>query len=114
MSLPERLVLLQDLVTRGDPRAARVYETIGTYLAYALLEYREFYEFQHVLLLGRVLTGPGGDLLTDRARSAMRAEDPAAAAAITFQTVSEREKRHGQAVAAASLPAIEGRPSGSS
>lgn len=114
MSLPERLVLLQDLVTRGDTRAARVYETIGTYLAYALLEYREFYEFQHVLLLGRVMTGPGGDLLTARARSAMRAEDPAAEAAITFQTVSEREKRHGQAVAAASLPAIEGRPSGSS
>jgi hypothetical protein len=36
----------------------------------------------------------------------MQAEDPGAAAALTFHTVSEREKRHGQAVAAASLPEL--------
>ena len=67
-SLPERLVLLQQLMAAGDPRAARVYETIGTYLGYALLEYRELYEFDHLLLLGRVMTGAGGDTITGRAR----------------------------------------------
>ena len=106
VSLPDRLVILQELMSRGDARAGRVYETIGTYLGYALLEYRDFYEFDHLLLLGRVMTGAGGDLITKHAREAMQAEDPGAAAALTFHTVSEREKRHGQAVAAASLPEI--------
>jgi predicted NBD/HSP70 family sugar kinase len=106
VALPERLVRLQELMSRGDTRAARVYETIGTYLAYALLEYRDFYDFDHLLLLGRVMTGAGGDIITRRAREAMQAEDPGAAAALTFHTVSEREKRHGQAVAAASLPEL--------
>jgi len=107
ISLPERLVLLQDLMAGGDARAARVYETIGTYLGYALLEYRESYEFGHLLLLGRVTTGAGGDVIANRAREAMQVEDPAAAASVTFHTVPEREKRHGQAMAAASLPAIQ-------
>jgi predicted NBD/HSP70 family sugar kinase len=107
ISLPERLVLLQELMAGGDARAARVYETIGTYLGYALLEYRQFYDFGHLLLLGRVTTGTGGDVIANRAREAMQAEDPAAAASVAFHTVPEREKRHGQAVAAASLPAIQ-------
>jgi predicted NBD/HSP70 family sugar kinase len=106
LSLPERLVRLQELMAGGDARAARVYETIGTYLGYALLEYRDFYDFDHLLLLGRVMTGPGGDVITSRAREAMQAENPAAASALTIHTVSEREKRHGQAVAAASLPEL--------
>ncbi len=106
ISLPERLVLLQELMAEGDARAERVYETIGTYLGYALLEYRQLYEFGHLLLLGRVTTGRGGDVIANRAREVMRAEDPAAAASMTFHSVPEREKRHGQAVAAASLPAI--------
>ena len=90
----------------GDPRAPRVYETIGTYLGYALLDYRELYDVEHLLLLGRVMTGDGGDVIIDRARAVLRAEDPAAAEAITVHTPSERDKRHGQAVAAASLPAL--------
>ncbi len=105
MPLPERLVHLQRLMAAGDPRAVPVYATIGTYLGYALLEYRDFYEFRHLLLLGRVMTGRGGDVILERARDVLRVEDPALAQAITFHTASERDKRHGQAVAAASLPA---------
>ena len=104
--LPERLVLLQRLMATGDARATRVYETIGTYLGYGLLEYQDFYAFPHLLLLGRVMTGRGGDVIVDRAREVLRVEDPALAATITFHTASERDKRHGQAVAAASLPAL--------
>ncbi len=104
--LPERLVHLQALMAAGDPPAAMVYETIGVYLGYALLDYREFYDFDHLLLLGRVMTGPGGDVIIDRARAVIRAEDPAVAEQITIHTPSERDKRHGQAVAAASLPAL--------
>ena len=100
--LPERLVLLQRLMDAGDERAALVYETIGTHLGYALLEYREFYDFDQVLLLGRVMTGQGGEVIRSRSIEVLEAEG--SGAAIRFHAVSEREKRHGQAVAAASLP----------
>ncbi len=106
MPLPERLVHLQRLMAAGDVRATRVYETIGTYLGYGLLEYRDCYEFGHLLLLGRVMTGRGGDVILERAREVLRVEDPEMAEATTFHTASERDKRHGQAVAAASLPAL--------
>jgi predicted NBD/HSP70 family sugar kinase len=106
-SLPERLVHVQELMAAGDERALRVYETLGTYLGYALLAYREWYDFEHVLLLGRVMTGRGGEVIRDCAREVLRVEEPAAAEAISFHEVSERDKRHGQAVAAASLPAVE-------
>jgi predicted NBD/HSP70 family sugar kinase len=105
-TLPERLVHLQALMTAGDPRAPRVYETIGTYLGYALLDYRELYDIEHLLLLGRVMTGAGGDVVLERVQAVLRAEDSAAAEAITIHAPSERDKRHGQAVAAASLPAL--------
>jgi predicted NBD/HSP70 family sugar kinase len=115
MPLPDRLVLVQQLMQAGDERAARVYETIGAYLGYALLEYRDIYDFDNVLVLGRVVTGIGGDIILDWARRVLASDeaDPGAdqaagerAPAITFHTVSERDKRHGQAVAAASLPAL--------
>jgi len=106
LSLPERLVELQRLMAAGDDRAVRVYETIGTYLGYALLEYRDLYVFEHVLLLGRVTSGAGGEVIEERAAEVLRVEDAPAAEAIAFHRVSERDKRHGQAVAAASLPAL--------
>ncbi len=58
-----------------------------------------------MLLLGRLTSGAGGDIVTASAIEALRAEDPATAERIAFHSVSERDKRHGQAVAAASLPA---------
>lgn len=104
--LPQRLVRLQGLMAAGDPRATTVYQTIGVYLGYALLDYREFYDLEHLLLLGRVMTGPGGDVIIDQTRGVLRAQDPAANESITIHRASERDKRHGQAVAAASLPAL--------
>ncbi|MFI5225167.1 MAG: ROK family protein [Candidatus Limnocylindrales bacterium] len=104
--LPDQLLLLQSLMADGDDRARRVYQTIGTYLGYALLDYRTLYDVDHVLVLGRVTSGPGGDAIVDRAEEVLRAEDPGAAAAVAFHRVSERDKRHGQAVAAASLPSL--------
>ncbi len=104
--LPQQLVHLQGLMAANDPRATPVYATIGTYLGYALLDYRELYEVEHLLLLGRVMSGAGGDVIIERARAVLAAEDPAAAAGIRIHVPSERDKRHGQAVAAASLPAL--------
>jgi len=105
-SLPERLVHLQERMAAGDPRADLVYRTVGTYLGHALLTYREHYELDHLLLLGRVMTGAGGDVIIETARAVLDAEDPAGAEAIVFHLADERQKRHGQAVAAASLPEL--------
>mgnify|MGYP001045597534 CR=1 FL=1 len=97
LALPERLVHLQELMAAGDPRAQPVYETIGSYLGYALLDYRDWYDVEHLLLLGRVMTGAGGDVVIERARAVLAAENPAAAEAITIHVPSERDRRHGQA-----------------
>lgn len=101
---PEQLVELQRLMSGGDPRARAVYETIGAYLGYGLLQYARFYRVKHLLILGRVMTGNGGDAILDMAQQVLRAETPETADGFIFHTASERDKRHGQAVAAASLP----------
>jgi len=68
LGLPERLKEVQHLMARGDARAAEIYETIGVYLGCALAQYAEFYEFRQALILGRVTTGQGGDVVLARAR----------------------------------------------
>ncbi len=104
--LPERLVRLQELMAAGEPRAELVYRTVGTYLGYALLVYRDHYDLGRLLLLGRVMTGAGGDAIIAAARAVLAAEGPAFAERLVVQLVDERQKRHGQAVAAASLPQL--------
>ena len=106
LPLPDRLVELQELMLAGDPRATGVYQTIGTYLGYALLTYRQVYRVEHVLVLGRVMTGPGGDAILGAARAVLEAEPDAAQPAVAFHAASERDKRHGQAVVAAGLPSL--------
>jgi predicted NBD/HSP70 family sugar kinase len=108
--LPEKLRRVQQLMEQGDPRARKIYETIGVYLGYGAAHYAEFYEFKHILVLGRVTTGPGGDVILARAREVLQAEFPALAQKIRFDMPDEKEKRHGQAMAAASLAALPARP----
>jgi hypothetical protein len=50
------------------------------------------------------MTGPGGDLIQARATQVLVAEGTEKP--VAFHAVSERDKRHGQAVAAASLPRV--------
>ncbi len=107
MGLPERLKSVQQLMADGDPRPVPIYKTIGVYLGYALAHYAQFYDFAHVLVLGRVLTGPGGDLLLDQARLALKTEFPELAEKITLHLPDEKSRRVGQAVAAASLPELK-------
>ena len=107
MPFPERLVEVQALMDGGDPRAADVYSTIGSYLAYAIAHYAGFYEIRKVLLLGRVTTGAGGSIIIGRANEVLAAAFPELSERLDIVTPGERDKRHGQAVAAASLPRIE-------
>lgn len=104
MGLPERLVEVQKLMAEGDERAARIYETIGVYLGYTLPHYAHFYDFDHLLVLGRVTTGDGGGIVIDKAREVLAMEFPELADRITLHVPDEKSRRVGQAVAAASLP----------
>jgi predicted NBD/HSP70 family sugar kinase len=106
MGLPDRLKEVQTLAAQGDPRAARIYETIGVYLGYTIPHYADFYDFNHALILGRVTTGEGGNILITTARQVLREEFPALADRIQLHVPDEKSRRVGQAVAAASLPVI--------
>jgi predicted NBD/HSP70 family sugar kinase len=105
LPLPEKLKKVQQLMEQGDPRAEKIYQTIGVYLGYGVAHYAEFYDFKHVLLLGRVTSGQGGEIIIRFAREVLKTEFPELAQRINFQMPDEKEKRHGQAIAAASLPA---------
>jgi predicted NBD/HSP70 family sugar kinase len=105
--LPERLKRVQALMLDGDSRARKIYETIGTYLGYGVAHFASFYEIRHVLVLGRVTSGPGGDDIVAGAREVLEIEFPELAERMAFHVPDEHDKRHGQAIAAASLPAIQ-------
>jgi len=106
MPLPEKLKQVQWLMSENDYRAKKIYQTIGTYLGYAVAHYADFYQVQHVLILGRVTSGQGADLILEGAREVLRTDFPELHKTIEFHTLDEKEKRHGQAVAAASLPEL--------
>jgi len=105
MPLPVRLKVLQALMQVGDARAVAVYRTLGAYLGYALAHLANVYDFGHVLLLGRVTSGAGGAIMIDTALDALRADFPEVSDRVDLSMPGETEKRHGQAIAAASLPA---------
>jgi predicted NBD/HSP70 family sugar kinase len=104
LPLPEKLKHVQMLMQQDDYRARKIYETVGTYLGYAMAHYADFYEIRHVLILGRVTSGRGADLILQNARAVLEAEFPEVNAQIQFHVPDEKEKRHGQAMAAATLP----------
>jgi predicted NBD/HSP70 family sugar kinase len=106
MPFAGKLKEIQNFMDGGDERAAKIYQTIGAYLGYALAHYSDFYDIGHTLILGRVTSGPGGDIILNGAREVLRVEFPELAGKIQFHIPNEKDKRHGQAVAAASLPAI--------
>ena len=106
MGQPERLKEVQNLMAKGDERAAKIYETIGVYLGYSIPHYADFYDFAHMLILGRVTTGQGGDIVIGKAREVLQREFPEVAAKICIHVPDEKSRRVGQAVAAASLPEV--------
>ena len=106
LSPAEKLKVVQKLMAEDDPRAADVYASIGVYLAHTLALYFDLYHFHHVLLLGRVMSGKGGDLILSTCKAVMADEYPEIAAQINPTLPDEKFRRVGQSAAAASLPEI--------
>jgi predicted NBD/HSP70 family sugar kinase len=102
----EKLKVMQKLMAGGDARARAIFESLGVYLGYGLLLYSEFYAMKHVLLLGRVTSGEGGNLLIETARRVLRTEAPELAERVQIHLPDEATRRVGQSIAAASLPRV--------
>merc|ERR1711953_98286 len=88
-----------------EPNVRKLYETVGVYLGYALAQYSEFYKIDHVMILGRVSKGAGGDLMMATAQKVLETEFPEIPP-ITFHTADDHFKAVGQCIAAAALPTI--------
>ena len=102
----EKLKVVQKLMEEGDERAKAVFHDIGIYLAYTVVLYSRFYELKHMMVLGRVMSGKGGDEILATCQSVLADEFPELHKTIQVMLPDENTRRVGQSVAAASLPAI--------
>ena len=106
LSPAEKLKVVQKLMAEDDERAEKVYLSIGTYLGHTLAYYHELYHCKHVLLLGRVMSGKGGDLILAEAKRVLAEEYPEYTGKLFPALPDEKSRRVGQSVAAASLPEV--------
>lgn len=100
----EKLTAVQELMQKGDARAVRIFESIGVYLAHTLPLYCTFYDVENLIVLGRVMSGAGGETVLATCLEVLREEYPALSARVRVMLPDEKTRRVGQAVAAASLP----------
>ncbi len=91
------------IVIERNDNLKESYETIGSYLGFSLAYYSEFYDTENVLLLGRVMSGEGGIIITNRANETLKKYFPKLAKKITLHLPDEKTRRVGQSIAAASL-----------
>ena len=100
----EKLKAVQKQMEEDDPRAAQIYDSIGVYLGHTLAYYYELYHCRHVLLLGRVMSGKGGDRILAEAKRVLADEYPELEGKLIPALPDEKFRRVGQSMAAASLP----------
>ena len=102
----EQLAQIQVLVEEGSIKALQIFETIGTYLGYAIAYYAMFYDIEEVLLLGRVLSGKGGVLIQEHSTKVLESLNAFLGKTIHITLPNEATRRVGQSIAAASLTKI--------
>ena len=107
LTLAEKLKFVQKLMEADDPRAQAIFETIGVYLAYTTVLYSQFYDIEYMMLLGRVMSGKGGDTILRVCKEVLAEEYPELAAKCNVTLPDEKMRRVGQSVAAASLPKVK-------
>lgn len=106
LSPAEKLKVVQALANEGHEGALDIFRSIGVYLAHTLVLYSSFYDIRTLLVLGRVASGVGGDLVISECNRVLAEEYPALAQQITVTLPDEKMRRVGQSVAAASLPEL--------
>jgi len=100
------LKLVQKAMVDNPEKASDLYRTCGVYLGYGLALYAEHYKIDHVMILGRVSKGAGGDLMLKTASEVLETEFPEIPK-IEFHTADDHFKAVGQCIAAAALPTIK-------
>ncbi len=103
----EKLKVVQKLHEIGDNRAKQIFESIGSYFGYSVAYYADFYDIRHILVLGRVTSGEGVNIIMEVANKVLNEEFPELAAKIKMSLPDESNRRVGQSIAAASLPEIK-------
>jgi predicted NBD/HSP70 family sugar kinase len=106
MALPERLKVVQAAMEAGDTKALKVYIQIGRFLAHAIPWYNEFYDYENMMILGRVTSGLGGEVILETAKTVLKDVYPEWAEKIDIFMPDEKARRLGQSVAAAQIPVI--------
>lgn len=107
LSPAEKLKVVQGLMAEDSPAAADIYSSIGTYLGHTLAYYFDLYHCKHVLLLGRVMSGKGGDIIIEEAQRVLSDEYPELDGKLIPSLPDEKFRRVGQSAAAASLPELK-------
>ena len=107
MTPAEKLSMMQDNISLGSPTAVKVFESIGCYLAHIIPLYGMFYHFDNLMLLGRVLSGEGGEIILKECIRILEEEYPEIAETVHLILPDEKTRKIGQAYAAASLPAVK-------
>ena len=106
LSPAEKLKTVQALAEGGDERAKDIVRTIGAYLAHTVPLYEMTYDIRHLIVLGRVASGVGGELIVGECCRILQEEYPALAQKVQVMLPDEKFRRVGQSMAAASLPEV--------
>ena len=103
----KKLKAVQELLEKKHEGAAAIFRTIGCYLGHTTPLYYDIYGAGTFLLLGRVVSGEGGEIILETAKKVLCTEYPHVPVEIMLP--DEQMRRLGQSVAAASLPALPSR-----
>ena len=102
MPLPQALLKVQAMAGNGNEAALNIFRSIGTAFGYAVAGFREFYPLiETVVIMGRVTSGIGGDVIACEANRILAEVFPSLKMNVAVPDDSLR--RHGQAIAAATL-----------
>ena len=102
----EKLKEVQKLAEQGVSYAQDIFRSIGVYLGHTLCLYEMLYDIRNLIVLGRVASGVGGDLIVAECKRVLNEEYPELAQKLCVMLPDEKFRRVGQSMAAASLPEV--------
>ena len=106
-TLAMRLRYVQDLAEEGSDSAIEIFKQMGRYLGQTIPFWKRFYEFEHLLLLGRVVSGVAGEYLIREAELILDKQMGEPGEKVRIHVPDETFKRHGQAIVAAAIPQLK-------
>ena len=103
----EKLLIIQDYMNNDDPRTQKIFKHMGCAFAHMIPQADLFLDIEHVYLIGRLVSGKGGEVFLQECQRVLNEDYPAHAAKMTLWLPDENDRRVSQSVAAASLPIVE-------